>query len=153
MVSGPEHIVCHFIGGVTGYKEATGQWIPPEPQLKDVEVKCGRTEIVVESIVVLSPQVGQTVKSPLLILGTAVGFWFFEGDFPVYILDNNKNVLVSGYVTAQDEWMTENFVPFKGELDFKVDEEIDGFLVLEKDNPSGLPENDEDFRIPIVLSP
>lgn len=33
-------VVCHFIGGVAGYKEATGQWIPPEPELKDVEVRC-----------------------------------------------------------------------------------------------------------------
>ena len=37
--------VCTVAGGAAGYKEAEGQWIPPEPDLKDVEIKCGKTEI------------------------------------------------------------------------------------------------------------
>lgn len=37
-----ERIVCIVIGGASGYKEATGQWIPPEPNKKDVDVKCGK---------------------------------------------------------------------------------------------------------------
>jgi len=36
--------VCTVSGGVTGYKEATGQWIPPETDEKDVEIKCGLLE-------------------------------------------------------------------------------------------------------------
>jgi len=57
-----ESIVCHFIAGVTGYKEATGEpaspdasqggWIPPEPELKDVEIKCGKAEIPEEPVIV-----------------------------------------------------------------------------------------------------
>ena len=42
---GKEQLVCHVAGGATGYKESTGQWIPPESDLKDVEIKCGKTEI------------------------------------------------------------------------------------------------------------
>ena len=34
-------VVCLVIGGASGYREAIGQWIPPEPDIKDVEVKCG----------------------------------------------------------------------------------------------------------------
>jgi len=34
-------LVCTVAGGATGYKEAEGQWIPPEPNKKDVEIKCG----------------------------------------------------------------------------------------------------------------
>lgn len=37
-------IACLVIGGASGYKEATGQWIPPEPDKRDVEVKCGTLE-------------------------------------------------------------------------------------------------------------
>ena len=37
-----EETVCSVIGGVTGYQEATGQWIPSEPDKKDVRVKCGQ---------------------------------------------------------------------------------------------------------------
>lgn len=47
-VSDTEQIVCHFIAGVSGYKEAEGQWIPPEPNLKDVEIKCGKTGVIDE---------------------------------------------------------------------------------------------------------
>lgn len=47
-----ESIVCHFIGGTAGYKEATGEWIPPEPELKDVEIKCGKAEIPEEPVIV-----------------------------------------------------------------------------------------------------
>ncbi|MGB6881870.1 MAG: hypothetical protein WBD86_01015 [Microgenomates group bacterium] len=36
--------VCVVIGGASGYKEAIGQWIPPEPDKNDVEVKCGVLE-------------------------------------------------------------------------------------------------------------
>lgn len=39
-----DQIVCTVAGGATGYKEAEGQWIPPEPDIKDIEIKCGRLE-------------------------------------------------------------------------------------------------------------
>lgn len=39
------NLVCLVVGGATGYKEATGGWIPPEPDLKDVTVKCARLTI------------------------------------------------------------------------------------------------------------
>lgn len=39
-----EDIACTVAGGATGYKTATGQWIPPEPGKNDIEVKCGELE-------------------------------------------------------------------------------------------------------------
>ena len=36
-----DKIVCLFFAGVTGYKEAEGQWIPPEPDKIDAEIMCG----------------------------------------------------------------------------------------------------------------
>ena len=39
-----DQTVCTVAGGVTGYKEAEGQWIPPEPNIKDIEIKCGKIE-------------------------------------------------------------------------------------------------------------
>lgn len=36
-----DQIVCIVIEGAAGYKEATDQWVPPEPDRSDVEVKCG----------------------------------------------------------------------------------------------------------------
>lgn len=34
-------LVCIVTGGASGYKNAKDQWIPPKPNKKDVEVKCG----------------------------------------------------------------------------------------------------------------
>ncbi len=39
-----EKTICVVSGGVTGYKEAEGQWIPSEPDIKDVTVNCGKLE-------------------------------------------------------------------------------------------------------------
>jgi len=35
-------LVCTVSGGATGYKEAVGQWIPPDPGKYDITVKCGK---------------------------------------------------------------------------------------------------------------
>ncbi|MBZ9569405.1 hypothetical protein KJA16_00600 [Patescibacteria group bacterium] len=40
-----EQIVCAVVKGATGHREATGQWIPPEPEKRDVDVNCGKLEI------------------------------------------------------------------------------------------------------------
>jgi len=45
--------------------------------------------------------------------------------------------------------MTEDFVNFTAELDFAIPDTPRGTLVLEKDNPSGLAENDDSLYIPI----
>ena len=38
-------------------------------------------------IVVEEPRPGATVKSPIAVRGKALGNWFFEGDFPLLLLD------------------------------------------------------------------
>src|SRR4030042_4184450 len=53
---------------------------------------------------------------------------------------------------AKSDWMTENFVPFKAELIFSAPPTEKGTLVLEKDNPSGLPENEDELIVPIKFS-
>lgn len=91
----------------------------------------------------------QIITSPLIITGEARGYWFFEASFPIKIYDADNNLLGIGIAQAQDEWMTEVFVPFRAELEYSVPETKTGVLVLEKDNPSGLPENADELRIPI----
>lgn len=96
-----------------------------------------------------SPRPNQIVSSPLEISGQAIGFWYFEGDFPVKLLDEEGNVLVETFATAKGEWMTEDFVSFEAELIFDSPGFETGTLILKKDNPSGLPENDDQLEIPI----
>ncbi len=91
----------------------------------------------------------QVIASPLLVEGSARGAWFFEGSFPVKILDANGQELGSGIAQSQSDWMTENFVPFKASINFTRPTSSAGSLVLEKDNPSGLPENAKQVVVPI----
>lgn len=100
-------------------------------------------------IEVAEPRSGAVIFSPLTVAGKARGAWYFEASFPVRLLDANGNELAVIPAQAQGDWMTENFVPFKAELDFLPPITETGILVLEKDNPSGLPENADELRIPI----
>ncbi len=89
------------------------------------------------------------VRSPLEVTGEARGFWFFEASFPVKLLDANGKEIVVKPAQAKNGWMTESFVPFGVELEFSTPATETGFLVLQKDNPSGLPEYDRELKIPI----
>ncbi len=89
------------------------------------------------------------VQSPLIITGTARGFWFFEASFPMQVEDEKGTILGIGIAQAQGEWMTENFVSFSGTIKFNHAGASRGFLVLKKDNPSGLPQHDKEMRIPV----
>ncbi|MCX6740560.1 MAG: GerMN domain-containing protein [Candidatus Parcubacteria bacterium] len=93
---------------------------------------------------------GDTITTPLTITGSA-RLWYFEGSFPVTLLDENGKVLVAHYATAQSDWMTENWVPFKAELNFISPKDQNGTLVFMKDNPSDLRELDEKFEIPVKI--
>ncbi len=105
-----------------------------------------------ELIVVISPLNDDLISSPLSIAGRARGTWFFEGSFPLELQDQYKNTIAQGHASAQGEWMTEDFVPFLGTLQFNnYIPGQKGYLVLKKDNPSGLPEHDDQIRIPVIF--
>ena len=97
-----------------------------------------------------SPLPGANISAPLAIKGRARGTWFFEGDFPVLLLDAQGNKIAESYLTAKGEWMTENYVGFEGTIDFKGPFSGQrGTLILKKDNPTGLAKFDDALEIPI----
>jgi glucose/arabinose dehydrogenase len=98
---------------------------------------------------VSSPSVGSIVKSPLEIDGEAVGGWYFEASFPAALFDSSGKELARVPIQAIGGWMTDKLVPFNGRLEFETPLTATGTLVLEKDNPSGLPENAEKIEIPV----
>jgi len=103
-------------------------------------------------IKVSSPRPNQDINSPLVIEGEARGVWFFEASFPIKLYDANNQLLATAIAQAQGDWMTENFVPFKAELIFERPMTETGALILEKDNPSGLPANADQLKIPIKFA-
>lgn len=100
-------------------------------------------------IKVSSPRPNGTVTSPLEVTGEARGYWYFEASFPVKIYDASGKELGTAVAEATDDWMTNEFVPFKATLTFAAPESGKGYLVLQKNNPSGLKENDDSLIMPI----
>jgi hypothetical protein len=103
-------------------------------------------------ILVDSPAPGSIIVSPLTVSGKARGTWFFEGDFPMVIIDASGNVIGQSYCTAQSPWMTTEFVAFEGKITFKrPDSSGKAVLLLKKDNPTGKPEHDDAIEIPVRI--
>ncbi len=102
-----------------------------------------------DKIRVEQPLDNAVISSPSKVTGQARGVWYFEASFPVRLLDANGKELARIPAQAQGEWMTENFVPFTAELNFSQPSTDTGTLILEKDNPSGLPQNSDQLSIPI----
>ncbi len=98
------------------------------------------------------PLAGEAVSSPLSIKGEARGTWYFEASFPVKLLGLQGEEVAAGIAQAKSDWMTESYVPFEVKLAFLAAQDTDAILVLKKDNPSGLPENDDQLEIPVRLA-
>lgn len=102
-----------------------------------------------DEILISIPRPNQKITSPLKIEGKARGTWFFEANFSGELFDANKKSLGVVILTAQTEWMTEDFVPFEGKLEFQTPKTDKGELIIRNANPSGLPENEKTLIIPV----
>lgn len=103
------------------------------------------------TIRVTSPARGATVTSGMEVSGQAAG-WYFEGSFGLTVLDDAGTVLYNGAVTATDDWMTTAFVPFKATVTFAQPTTRTGKFIFKRSNPSGLPEHDESFEVPVTFA-
>lgn len=103
------------------------------------------------NLLISAPESGQLISSPLVIKGRVSGSWFFEASLPISLVDSNDLVIAKHYVSADGEWMTSNPVSFSGEISFTINEETtdSGYLIIHKNNPSGLSENDGAIKMPI----
>ena len=102
-------------------------------------------------IMVDLPFPGAVVGKEFSVIGKARGNWFFEASFPFDLRDPSGKIIAQSYAQAEGEWMTTEFVPFKGEIKVPISYIGPATLVLMKDNPSGLPEHDASVSFPIVI--
>ena len=140
--SGAVIITIATVGfGLWSYRDI----LPAVVQLKRVGVGSDRVEIV-------KPSPSEIVTHKFTVEGKALGTWFFEASFPVKIVSADGKVVFATPAQAQSDWMTTNLVAFKAEL--TVPENITGkyTLRLEKDNPSGLTQNEASVEMPIIIN-
>ena len=103
-----------------------------------------------ENVKVSSPRPDSTVLKTFTVIGEARGTWYFEASFSIFIIDANGVKVGQGIAQAAENWMTEDFVPFTAQVTVE-NSPGPAILVLLKDNPSGLPENDDSVSFPIVI--
>ena len=96
---------------------------------------------------------GDTVDVGYEVRGEALGSWFFEGSFPVRVLDIQGEVVTSLLAIASNDWMNETTVPFSVIIDFLLEQEGAFVLQFEKSNPSGLDDNSDIAKIAISIKP
>ena len=94
----------------------------------------------------------KVLTSPATIRGEIPGNWSFEASFPVVLVNWDGLIIAEHYATVQGDWTTEDYVPFEVTLSFDTPTVYDrGALIIQKDNPSGLPEHADAIEIPVTL--
>ncbi len=116
--------------------------------LENDEVISSETETISNHIIVSNLVAGDTISTPVLIEGEARGTYYFEGSFPIELLDDEGELIAQGLALAQSDWLSEDFVPFSADLEFST-QASSGYLVLQNDNPSGLAEYALALTIPV----
>lgn len=147
-------LISVFIAGFFAYqtqnlvkKLATTQ-LTPSPTVTTVPTQ---EPIIVPSIT--SPLKDGSVSSPLVVTGFVPQGWMFEGIFPIKIVDSNRKLIkqASAKETIPGSWSTEENIEFTSTISYTTSA-TSGYIVLENDNPSGLPENHKSFEIPIFFN-
>lgn len=101
-------------------------------------------------ITVTTPTPDSVTGKEFEVHGVARG-WYFEGSFPIEVLDNNGKTLVIAPAQAQSDWMTSAPVAFIAKIRIPPSYIGKATIVLKKDNPSGLPEHDASMSFPITI--
>ncbi len=106
-----------------------------------------------DTIIITSPRAQSLVEPGFTVTGLARGSWYMEGTFPVELVGSDGTVLATGAASTNDDWMTEDFVPFEVSMTWEPTALSQANLILHKANPSGMPENDAEVAIPVSLAP
>jgi hypothetical protein len=148
-------VLLRLLSGEDNWICQNGEWIkhgqpsgpPPSKSCGSVKPPTGQAD----KVKLDNLRANDLIYSTLEITGQAIGPWYFEASFPIRLFDASGQIIASTIAQAQSDWMTTNFVPFRAKLEFVSPKESIGTLVFVKDNPSGLPKNNDEVRIPVRL--
>lgn len=101
------------------------------------------------SVLVFIPTANTAVASPVAVVGEVPGNWSFEAQFPVQLKNSKGDVVAQATGHVLGNWQTTDLVPFSAQLTYAAAQSGSGTLVLQKDNPSGLPQNADAVSIPV----
>lgn len=104
-----------------------------------------------ERVSVSTPKANATVGKKFSITGKAPGNWFFEASAPYMVQTPQGDKVAQGTLQTIGDWMTTELVDFKADVSITGSYTGPAVLVLMKDNPSGMPENEDSLEIPITI--
>lgn len=93
-----------------------------------------------------------TLENGTELEGSVKSGWYFEGQFPVKVTDIKGNELFLTSAQAQSDWTQDGDVPFKVTIDLPIIQDNQVIIIFQKDNPSGLVENDDSVSIRLNIS-
>ena len=131
-----------IIGGFLIIGRKASAPIPTEPESQVLVSPSGKLSI--DNLVQ-----NQVIQTSFTVTGVVQG-WFFEGSFPVFMKDSNGNQIGVGLASSSQDWMTANPIPFSVTLP-GTNYVGPGTLVFTKDNPSGEPQFDDSYTVPVVF--
>lgn len=157
LFSGYQYVKQNEISSINSFEECAKKFpvmesYPPRCQVpngKSFTLNIGNELEYRDEFLLSNPRPNQKIISPLVVKGKAKGMWYFEGSFSGELFDQNGKLLGVVIITAQGEWMTEEFVPFEGKLQFDEPETATGKLIIKNANPSGMEENEKSVIIPV----
>lgn len=101
------------------------------------------------TVLVFSPAKDASVANPVAVVGEVPGSWSFEAQFPVQLKNSKNETVAQGTARVLGNWQTTALVPFSAQLTYTAAQTGNGTIVLQKDNPSGLSQNDDSVTIPV----
>ncbi|MEK9132159.1 MAG: GerMN domain-containing protein, partial [Patescibacteria group bacterium] len=151
--------IADLRGLVKGYKVSVA-WEEKEVSPGEMVSKAKEVRIIeeikpaqVKETRIDSPQPNEAMTSPYKVTGAMPGNWFFEATAAVKLLDANGKGLGFAHAQSKSNWMTNELVPFEATLKFDTPTTLTGTLILQADNPSGLPKNDKQERYIVHFLP
>ncbi len=86
--------------------------------------------------IIVSIPTGGTVTPGQVITGSAPGYYFFEGSFPVTLRDNNDQPFATVIAKTDEDWMVTQTVSFTVTLPPTFSYTGMGSMLFKKDDPS-----------------
>lgn len=129
-----------------------GEWVKHgNPSSSEPTQKCAIEDIETnedKTLILDNFKEGDLLENNAVLQGKIKDNFFFEGSFPIEIRDINNNIIGRSLAKSQTNWMTSDYVEFKTDpITFDKKDNIEGFIIFRKDNPSGLIENDKEIKL------
>lgn len=101
-------------------------------------------------IILSEPFSGSAIQSPVMIKGTAPKGWTFEAAITIIVEDAQRKKISGGSFPTKEIEGSDNLVSFSISIPYST-KMTAGFVTVKNDNPSGLPENEKSFSIPVTF--